>query len=241
MTETVIETNKFSLPTALDCCSASQKAYDEAAIQTDLMHALIIDQPLSTILAFRGTKEARDFLTDAEFEMIQITDVGIKVHNGFWKAWLSIKDQINDWVKSVPSYKSFYITGHSLGGAMANIACRNFAIQGITFSQCYTFGEPRSGNRKWARDCEDRFGRRKFRVVNNVDIVPRSPALFTGYRHTKTNIYVSEDGSLYHNPPFPVRIALDIMAMWYDFKNTQFGLLKDHAIEDYKIRLNKQQ
>ena len=61
------EQDNFVLSTALDCCSASQKAYDGATIQSDLMHALVIDQPFSTILAFRGTKHAKDFLTDSEF------------------------------------------------------------------------------------------------------------------------------------------------------------------------------
>ena len=232
------EQDNFVLSTALDCCFASKQAYDGATIQTDLMHALVIDQPFSTILAFRGTKVAKDFLTDAEFEFISVYPHGnIEVRKGFWEAWQSIRVSILEFVKTVPVHKPFYVTGHSLGGATANIACWDFATQGISFSQCYTFGEPRSGNKAWVKDCDNKFGGIKYRLVNNVDIVPRSPALFTGYRHTKRNIYISEDGSLYFNPPFPIRIVLDLMAIWYDFRKLQFGLLKDHAIEDYKERL----
>ena len=177
-------------------------------------------------------------MTDAEFirTKIYIHDYR-EVHKGFWEAWQSIRLPILDFVKTVPLYKPLYITGHSLGGATANIACWEFATQGISFTGCYTFGEPRSGNRTWVKECDNKFGGLKYRLVNNVDIVPRSPALFTGYRHTKRNIYISEDGSLYFNPPFPIRIALDLMAIWYDFRKVQFGLLKDHSIEDYYNRL----
>lgn len=228
------EKDNFVLSTCLDCCSASQKAYDGATIQTDLMHALVVDQPFSTILAFRGTKHAKDFLTDAEFIRTKIYPKDYReVHEGFWKAWLSVRESIIDFARTVPSHKPFYVTGHSLGGATANICCWELASLGIPFFQCYTFGEPRLGNKAFVKDCELKFGGIKYRMVNNLDIVPRSPALFTGYRHTKRNIYISEDGSLYFNPPFPIRIALDIMAIGYDFKKGQFGLLKDHYIVDY--------
>ena len=107
----------------------------------------------------------------------------------------------------------------------------------IPFVQCVTFGEPRSGDKRWANDCDLKFGTKKVRFINNVDIVPRVPGVIVGYRHTKNYMCLSETGRPYPNPPLSFRIYLDLKAVLYDLKNRRFGLLKDHAIDLYKVRL----
>ena len=210
--------------------NASGDAYNSSSFSSDTSHVLIIENSDKVILSFRGTKEPRDWITDAEFFRIKLND-NIEIHEGFYKSWLSIKLQILDFVKTID--KPLYITGHSLGGALANICSWELSSQKIPFVGCITYGEPRSGNKTWIRQCDELFGERKIRLVNNVDIVPRIPGVLLGYRHTIRNIYISENGQLYYDPPLPVKISLDIMAIGYDFKKGQFGLLKDHYIVDY--------
>ena len=217
----------------LDCCSASSTSYTSCSFQTPLAHALIVENSSSVILAFRGTKEPIDFLTDAEFKMTELD--GLMVHDGFLTAWKTIKQTILDWSKE--NKKPLYITGHSLGGAMANFAGWELSKASIPFVQCVTFGEPRSGDKRWANDCDLKFGTKKVRFINNVDIVPRVPGVIVGYRHTKNYMCLSETGRPYPNPPLSFRIYLDLKAVLYDLKNRRFGLLKDHAIDLYKVRL----
>ena len=62
-----------------------------------------------------------------------------------------------------------FITGHSLGGALALLATKLVArnVDGA----CYTFGAPRVGNYEYFRFIKTPV----FRIVNSSDIVPRVP------------------------------------------------------------------
>ena len=94
----------------------------------------------------------------------------VKVHHGFWKAFEAVKDKIESVLNSSENRElPLYITGHSLGGALAVVA--TYALASDRIAACYTFGSPRVGNL--------RFGQRikppVYRVVNASDIVPRLP------------------------------------------------------------------
>ena len=70
-----------------------------------------------------------------------------------------------------------YLTGHSLGGALAQIAAAELGDDQV--AACYTFGSPRVGNMYfdlWVKPPS-------YRVVNYADIVPQVP-LPIGYRHS---------------------------------------------------------
>ena len=46
------------------------------------------------------------------------------------------------------SFKSLFITGHSLGGALATVAIKRLSHR-AGISACYTFGSPRVANKNW--------------------------------------------------------------------------------------------
>ncbi|MFC1589140.1 lipase family protein [Pseudomonadota bacterium] len=134
------------------------------------------------VIAFRGTEnKISDWLTDAD--AIPTTIGNTKVHTGFHKAFNEIHDQQGMSVKNKiteimnnPEVKDnngvalpLFITGHSLGGALALIATNTLASDII--GACYTFGAPRVANYEYFNNLKTPV----YRVVNSSDIVPRVP------------------------------------------------------------------
>ena len=134
------------------------------------------------VIAFRGTeKKISDWLTDAR--AIPIRKGATKVHTGFFEA-LKVNtgedgktalDKVKEVLDS-PETKDangeplrLFITGHSLGGALALLTTKLLApdVNGA----CYTFGAPRIANYEYF----ERVKTPVYRVVNSSDIVPRVP------------------------------------------------------------------
>jgi hypothetical protein len=128
------------------------------------------------VVAFRGTQpaELRDWLTNLTFGMVKEEGLGGRVHEGFNNglnaAWDDVIAAIN---KLKLGEKTFWLTGHSLGGALATLFARWLVDKQRPFCVC-TFGQPRVGDQSFARN----YRRRLFRFVNNRDIVPTVPPRF---------------------------------------------------------------
>ncbi|HDZ77197.1 MAG TPA: lipase family protein [Candidatus Omnitrophica bacterium] len=130
------------------------------------------DSDKMAILAFRGTqiKEIKDIVTDLKANFYQDKN-GAKVHNGFYQAFKCVEDDIRSAVDIVKDF-SLYVTGHSLGGALALIATR--ALNYDNLAACYTFGSPKVGNEEFDDDIKAPI----YRIVNAHDIVPFSPPTY---------------------------------------------------------------
>lgn len=121
------------------------------------------------VLSFRGTTfNASDIITDLNARFLD-TPEG-KAHQGFLMAYRSVEKKIKEALKKVPSGASFYITGHSLGGAVATVATMKLE-KVFPVSACYTFGSPRVGTEEWATKIRAPV----YRVVNSSDGVPLLP------------------------------------------------------------------
>jgi triacylglycerol lipase len=133
------------------------------------------------VLAFRGTeiRKRQDVKTDIAASMVSIIEG--RVHTGFIDAYKSIEPQIEASIKKVKDLP-LYITGHSLGAALATIATqyleRNHVIRD-QIAACYTFGSPRVGNNQFDQEFKSAI----YRVVNTADIVTVIPLLAMGYIH----------------------------------------------------------
>jgi hypothetical protein len=156
------------------------------------------------IVSFRGTppENVIDWLVDASVMPTQFGGSG-HVHGGFYNnviaVWNVVADRLNEFVEAYqrrtaaekkPGLPAIFLTGHSLGAAMAALAAA------ITFEDedyrtirehicgVYTYGQPMIGDRVLADQCEQRFGNITFRHVYRQDIVPRLPPRTTGeFRH----------------------------------------------------------
>lgn len=133
--------------------------------------AVVLDRDDVRIVSFRGTDDAADWWTNLNI-LFRRTPWGI-AHRGFWDAtslfWPDVQRHVLD---AAAGGRRIWLTGHSLGGAMATLAasrllCENErAIDGLC-----TFGQPPVGGGKFRRTCDRVLGQRYLRIVNHTDSV----------------------------------------------------------------------
>jgi len=124
------------------------------------------------VLAFRGTEMVRkDLFTDADAVLVTLEGEE-KVHRGFLKAFNHVRDAILTDLQTHTGIP-LYITGHSLGGALAVLATRLVASE--SQGACYTFGGPRVGTAQ----VDDQIKTPIYRVINAADLVPRLPPSYS--------------------------------------------------------------
>ena len=124
------------------------------------------------VLAFRGTEadRIRDIKADATAKQTPCPTGG-QVHLGFKIQYDDVEDPVEaELDREEVKGKPLFITGHSLGGAVATIATRRLNAE-RQIAACYTYGSPRVGTEDWV-------GRVKspvYRIVNSADPVPGVP------------------------------------------------------------------
>src|SRR5512147_87652 len=90
--------------------------------ETDTQAFLAVKEDRSyAVLAFRGTEvtKKKDLITDAKASMVSTIEG--RVHKGFVNAYESVEKEIIANVSKLPGVP-LYITGHSLGAALATLA-----------------------------------------------------------------------------------------------------------------------
>lgn len=110
------------------------------------------------ILCFRGTEPAEliDWITDLDFlqDPVNLHGHTYMVHGGFWQALENVWPHIKGWLNVQSPHKKIWLTGHSLGGALACLALVKLISDKFTdqFGGLYTFGSPRNVNSALAKN-----------------------------------------------------------------------------------------
>eukprot|EP00899_Mesostigma_viride_P012106 jgi/Mesvir1/20897/Mv07971-RA.1 len=132
-----------------------------------------------------------------------------KVHFGFLRAFDSVKPAIFRLLRGILSTLDYrgtrgrpwhlYITGHSLGGALATLCAwevRKSAKmrERISAMTMYNYGSPRVGDQCFA-DAYDSAVPDSWRIVNEMDVIPRVPRLL-GFKHVGQVVSLNQNGQL---------------------------------------------
>jgi len=190
------------------------------------------------VLSFRGTEvtKKQDVVTDAKAAKVSVIEGG--VHRGFLDAYNSIRKDIMDTLPQVLGMP-LYITGHSLGAALATVSTKMLENEQVGTTKaylrdyiaaCYTFGSPRVGNQGF----DEKFKSAVYRVVNTTDIVTVVPLLAMGYTHVGDVRFLGRgEGDIRRGVPILRRTLFFIAAIF-----RLFGpLVGDHAIDLYRRKL----
>lgn len=146
------------------------------------------------VVAFRGTEDPTSleglkdtFLTDALNLLIvpegrlgtdfAAAGVGARFHQGFIVALGNIWDALLAEVETRLGTRLLWITGHSLGGALALLSSWLFMRKMIEVHQVYTFGAPMVGNTTAVAAFDKELSGRIFRFCNETDPIPLLPSL----------------------------------------------------------------
>jgi hypothetical protein len=214
------------------------------------------------VLAFRGSQETKDWQTNFRTKLQKFALKSVmepleedwtpprgQVHRGFQTAWdsveASIVRQIRQWNEGRPKLLPLFITGHSLGGALATVAAaslvkRKFNIQGL-----YTFGQPRVGDIIFAAEIGLLLKGKVHRFVNNNDIVPHVPPPylpwnpFRIYVHIGKMLYFDFRGNLTLHPNPLFRLLDFSIGLLRDAIEPGFDMINDHRMEYYISHLKK--
>lgn len=133
------------------------------------------------LMSFRGTQEIFDIGVDLYAERIQFAEGAGKVHSGFYRAFKSAQSFID---KVVPSDlgKPIIVCGHSLGGALANLAAAYLRKKNYTKVMLYTYGSPIVGDAEFSHHFTKTQPIISYRFVHNQDGVTMIPPPYSRLR-----------------------------------------------------------
>ncbi len=231
--------------------------------------------PGHVILAFRGTRELRDFLTDALLIKRPLRDFNGDSRNGLGSVHLGFQRALNGlWsnkrsarkyalstsglpidkylgkVAKEHSESQLWLTGHSLGAALATIAAARIQLtQNAPFNGrvggLVTVGSPRVLDHTVASNLTEKLGSKKiFRIYRSIDPVPAVP--YFGFKHAsgERRAFVSNKGilvmgarkkrKLFDTSAAFLRTIEDSVGSALPGQHRGFGaFVSDHDSEDY--------
>lgn len=190
----------------------------------------------SIVICFRGTQPTQlsDVIADLKTWQVDSETVG-EVHAGF----RGELDKVWEMVEAYTLMKSnenkhIYVTGHSLGAAMATIAASRLNAKGRAVT-LYTFGSPRVGDHKWAKQFKDID---TYRFVNNNDMVTSVPP-FGFFTHVGDLKYINYYGNV-REVTWWQRFKDQMRGRWRALQKFQlFDGIFDHSMGLYKDKVKK--
>ena len=179
--------DKTTLPVAVEeliefaeyCNEVYENRNENYGVKKDEFSYTVKQSDGVSILVFRGTANIKNIGTDIDLRLFEDNELGVYLHRGFRDAAMFT---LNDIKKNYKLEKTVYLTGHSLGGAIAQIIGLWLNYDGYNV-QIYTFGSPKVSTTF--------FGNRPihYRVALRNDPVPFTPP----YPFLHSGIYIDPE------------------------------------------------
>jgi hypothetical protein len=220
--------------------------FDCALESRENTRCLWVEHPAFAVACFRGSEPGnpKDYLTDARFLTLPL-EGDARVHGGFKRALEAdgvverLGVRIEDWRRSE---RPVWLTGHSLGAALATLAAQRFGeVSGV-----YSIGAPRVGNEAFWRLIQVPV----YRVVNAFDLVTTVPPVLSGQYDEGGDLrYIDSEGTLHaaiseeklraDRRRKPDRRHATMVRRWMNRERDQIPLrsISDHSPLHYALHL----
>ncbi|KHJ91942.1 triacylglycerol lipase [Oesophagostomum dentatum] len=161
-------------------------------------YTAVLNGDKAIVVSFRGTDGFLQLMEEADKSVFksQVSWIaGGKVSKYFNDAFMDMwnggmKDDFNTLRQQYPGYQ-VWVTGHSLGGAMASLAASYIVASKLAPAasvELVTFGQPRTGNKDFSAAHDNQMAY-SFRVTHWRDMVPHVPLEdMEGYYHHKYEV-----------------------------------------------------
>lgn len=196
------------------------------------------------VISFRGTQilkniEIKDFWPHFTFK--KSLDKGYKLHKGYYEFYKNIRESIKRYVAKNGYGKQVLLTGHSLGGTLAQIAGE------IDFKEqiVYAFGATRAISPQSTTT-----NKRIYSLTTSKDVVSNYPTRFTGLIHIGKRLTFTNSGNL--EPSNQIKnlavettlsaIGSMILPFYWMFGIRLYLItsgIRSHSIHSYKDKVKK--
>ncbi len=168
--------DKSNLPISLDLliehAEYCKTIYDSGGSEKDNVAFEVKQDNGITIIVIRGTANAENVQSDIDVRLVTDDDLGIRLHKGFRDASISVMSGIDE----TSLEKTVHVTGHSLGGAIAQIIGMWLHKRSHNV-QIFSYGSPKVSNEIMSGGQPTHW-----RVVRLSDPIPFTP--MWPYAHT---------------------------------------------------------
>lgn len=196
----------------------------------------VISNDRCAVLAFRGTDSNLEWAETLTYR--QIPWIMGKAHAGFVRAlellWEHVLAAMYD-ARVLEEDKDFWVTGHSLGGALALLAADRLSHLGISATEAVVFGTPPIFDAVAASAYRVKVSR----FSNNEDPIPQLtwPTPFDSYAQVGEEIFLTASGAVGAN-----RYSRDLArkidrAMSIGEGILPAGMIHDHFMRQYLNKL----
>ncbi|WP_342546800.1 lipase family protein [Paenibacillus sp. FSL P2-0089] len=155
------------------------------------LFGFILESPQEIIIAWRGSISTNDWLSNmnAAQKKFKYIQEPCMTHRGFTDIYASARDAILSVLGTLSPEKTLYVTGHSLGGALATLCALDVAANSaFTTPRLYTYGSPRVGDPDFA-NAFSRYVRSSYRYANLFDVTTYVPPTVYKLPKQKTKYY----------------------------------------------------